>query len=125
MRNHEAYSKTDYESFWSLGKPADDFSRLVYLGAHGSDSSLTSLISFDPFNDPNVQPVDWTEFVLTTMDTVESDGDTLEEYPLFKFFGRIPDEGTEAAVFGLPSSTDRSIYDGIVIRSLDSATPPR
>lgn len=116
------FSQSNHETYWSLGKPATDFSKLVYLGAHGSDSSLTALIRWDPFrSEPTVQPVDWTEFVLSTLDAAEGDGDALEEYSLYKFFGRIPDEDSEAAVYGLPSDEDPERYDGIVIRSLDAA----
>ena len=118
-----AYSKTNYESFWSLGKPlsliGDNFNDLVYLGAHGSDSGLTSIVPEDPFSDDLIQPVDWTEFVLSTLDAPEGDQDALDEYQLYKFFGKIPDEGSDAAVFGVPSMKDPHTYETIVIRSLE------
>lgn len=92
----------------------------MYLGAHGSDSGLTCIIPEDPFTDgSDVQPVDWTEFVLSTLDTREGDQDALEEYQLYKFFGKIPDEGSVAAVFGAPSAEDPHTYETIVIRSLE------
>lgn len=90
------------------------------MGSHGSDSGLTSLIPEDPFSDDLIQPVDWTEFVLSTLDTPEADQDALEEYQLYKFFGKIPDEGSDAAVFGVPAEDDPESYDTIVIRSLEA-----
>lgn len=111
------------ESFWSLGKPVTNFSKLSYLGSHASDTGMTSLIREDPFKDDAVQPVDWAEFVLTNLDAAESDPDTLEEYSLYDFYGNIPDDATEAAVFGLPSESDKDVYDSIVIRALDAVKP--
>lgn len=52
---------------------------------------------------------------------MEGDADALEEYGLYKFFGRIPDEASEAAVFGVPSSDSKEAFDSIVIRSIDAA----
>lgn len=120
-RNHEAFSTTNFETFWCLGKPVQgNFSRLVYLGAHGSDSGLTCIVPEDPFSDDLVEPVDWTEFVLSTLDATEGDKDALEEYQLYKFFGKIPDEGVEAAVYGVPSEEDSGSFETIVIRALET-----
>jgi len=99
---------------------------LHYLGAHGSDSGLTALLRSSPYTDPStgdhlsIEPVDWPEFVLSTLDTQEGDGEALEEYGVYVFFGRIPDKSSEAAVFGLPSAEDPALYDGIVIRTIDA-----
>lgn len=123
-----------HESGWSLGKPIagqENFSKLIYLGSHGSDSGLTCLIDASPFASPDpidsksaVQPVDWPEFVLSIVGEEEGDLEQLEEYRLYKFFGKVPvnEDGDEtgAAVYGLSSEADQSSYDTIVIKRLPS-----
>lgn len=117
------HSRSGFESYWSLGRPVDDLASLVYLGAHGSDSGLTALVPEDPFADPAAEPVDWPEFVLSTLDVAEGGADELDDYPLYKFFGRIPDEASEAAVYGLPVAAGAGVYEAIVVRALAAVLP--
>lgn len=117
-----AFSKANNESYWMLGKAYNDSGLLglEYLGSHASDSGLTAVVEEDPFKDASLSPVDWTEFVLTTLDEMEGTLEEMEEYALYKFFGKIPDESNEAAVFGVRCQNEPGLYETIVIKSLDN-----
>jgi hypothetical protein len=43
-----------------------------------------------------------------------------DEFPIFLFFGRIPEEDYAISVFGLPSE-QTNIFKGLLLRSRDAA----
>lgn len=128
------FSKVNDESFWYIGsnalksaeQPDIDMTEYDYLGSHISDSGLTAIVEENPFEDASVAPIDWTEFVLSTLDqsTESPSEELLEEYGLYRFFSKIPDESTEAAVYGkLAEGGQEKCFESILIRSLDAVTP--
>jgi hypothetical protein len=128
------FSKVRDESFWYIGpnasvgeeQPDIDLTEYDYLGSHISDSGLTAIVEENPFADSSVSPIDWTEFVLSTLDqsTELPSEDLLEEYGVYKFFAKIPDESTEAAIYGkVANGTTEKCFESILIRSLEAVSP--
>lgn len=107
-------------------QPEIDLAEYDYLGSHISDSGLTAIVEENPFADSSVVPIDWTEFVLSTLDQLSESPseDLLEEYGLYKFFAKIPDEATEAAIYGkVANGSAEKCFESILIRSLEAVSP--
>lgn len=68
--------------------------------------------------------VDYNDFAMTVLDdpTMQCSRDS---YPLYLFFGKVPDDDVVVAIFGLPdesaTTTSPVRYKGIAMRSRDMA----
>lgn len=110
------------EQYYDFAIPQDrnfiippSHSSYSYIGSHMTDSRLTSIIRADVYDDPKTEDqinVDWTEFVYYTLYGSEEIQQNPDDFPIFKFYGRIPDESSMAmAVFGIPQDQNERIDD--------------
>lgn len=110
------------EPAYVFGESSKDLSDYELIGCHGSDSRMTCLISSDPFkSESNLEHlnVDWSDFVMTTLNDPSLQVDK-DNFPIYFFFGKIPNEDNNVAIFGLPKDGNDKCYKGILIRSLES-----
>lgn len=117
LKSHLVPSKTSDESYYSFG-PDESFSLedCEYVGWHGSDSGMTCIIQEDPFRDEEtIQPVDSTEFALATIQDPEMESNQ-DEFPLYKWFGKIPEGASSVRVYGCKKDSDGN-FNGLIIRS--------
>lgn len=106
------------ESFYKFGVHRDALNDYEYIGWHGSDSGMTCIVQEDPFMDEDketVSSVDSTEFSLATIQDPEMESN-LEEFPLYKWFGRIPEAASSVRVYACDPNSEGE-YNGLLIRS--------
>jgi len=115
-RSHRVPSKESDESFFQFGAVRERLAEYTYLGWHGSDSGMTSIVKEDPFtSDENATPVDATEFALATLQDPEAESNP-EEFPLYLWFARIPEAASSARVYACDLDPEGN-YAGLLIRS--------
>lgn len=116
IRSHLVPSRETDESFYQFGSVKDSLKDYEYVGWHGSDSGMTCIVQEDPFADEEtVPPVDSTEFTLTTIQDPEMESNP-EEFPLYKWFGRIPEGASSVRVYGCEKDSDGN-FNGLIISS--------
>lgn len=116
LKSHLVPSHEYDESFYQFGLAKDSLKDYKFLGWHGSDSGMTCIVLEDPFIDEEtIQPVDSTEFTLATIQDSEMECNQ-EEFPLYKWFGRIPEGASSVRVYGCERDYEGS-FNGLLIRS--------
>lgn len=116
LKSHLTPSRESDESFYQFGTAKDTLKDYEYLGWHGSDSGMTCIVQEDPFKDEEtVQAVDSTEFSLATIQDPEMESNQ-EEFPLYKWFGRIPEGASSVRVYVCEKDSDGN-FNGLLLRS--------
>jgi hypothetical protein len=137
----------DGSAVYAFGRLGQSLKEYDELGWHVSESGMTCIVRDDPWSltkrpdsedgsageddkdgaedckdaagdsrESELPPVDAAEFMLATLDDPQMEADW-EEFPLFRWFGRVPESGSGAAVFGLRSvSVPSAVYDGLLIK---------
>lgn len=115
LKSHLVPSRETDESFYQFGTVKHSLNDYKLLGWHGSDSGMTCIVQEDPFIDEEtVQPVDSTEFSLATIQDPEMECNQ-EEFPLYKWFGRIPEGASSVRVYGCEKDSEGN-FNGLIIR---------
>lgn len=116
LKSHlKASSEFSEESFYKFGSGNDSIKAYDYIGWHGSDSGMTCIVEDDPFSNENVSEVDSTEFTLSSLQDPESESNC-EEFPLYKWYGRIPQAASSIRVYACDLDTEGN-YNGLIIRA--------
>ena len=117
LKSHLLASRESDESFYRFGSAKDSLKEYEYIGWHCSDSGMTCIVKEDPFSEGEelVSPVDATEFALATLEDPEMESN-LEEFPLYKWFGRIPEAASSVRVYGCDRD-EFGNFNGLILRS--------
>ena len=116
LKSHLEPSRESDESFYQFGTVKGTLMDYEYVGWHGSDSGMTCIVQEDPFKDEEtVQSVDSTEFSLATIQDPEMESNQ-EEFPLYKWFGRIPEWSSSVRVYACEKDLEGN-FNGLLLRS--------
>lgn len=117
LKSHSVASRESDESFYQFGSAKDTLKEYEYVGWHGSDSGMTCIVKEDPFAEGQevVPPVDATEFALATLEDPEMESN-VEEFPLYKWFGKIPEAASSVRVYGCDRD-ESGCFNGLLLRS--------
>lgn len=117
FKSHAVVSKDSDESYYQFGNVKDSLKEYEYIGWHGSDSGMTCIVKGDPFEEGEecIPYVDMTEFSLATLEDPEMESN-IEEFPLYKWFGRIPEAASSVRVYGCDRN-EKGEFNGLLLRS--------
>lgn len=119
LKSHSVASRESDESFYQFGSIKNSLNDYEYVGWHLSDSGMTCIVKEDPFSFSEEQylipPVDMTEFTLATIEDPEMESN-LEEFPLYNWFGRIPEAASSVRVYGCDRD-EMGKFNGLLLRS--------
>jgi hypothetical protein len=124
--NHEVASFRTNESFFSFGETSA-FENYKLLGTHMSDSGMTCIAAEHCYSlldqeDEDCLQVDWDDFVLSTLSDPDMQS-APEDFPLYMFFSRIPEEDSAISVYGFRRESSEKV-SGLILRaaSMGSST---
>lgn len=82
-----------------------------------SDSGMTSIVQENCFSKEaeDELTVDWDDFVMTTLNDPNLQVSP-DDFPIFQFFSKIPEEDMALSVFGYKPK-DSSHYSSIILRA--------
>ncbi|EPZ33193.1 hypothetical protein ROZALSC1DRAFT_27320 [Rozella allomycis CSF55] len=122
VNSFEVQEVSSNEIMYSFGPPRP-FEDYELLGIHFSDSGMTCIIDDDPkYTEEN--EIDWEEFALTSLTESSLQYDD-EDFPLLKWFGKVPEEDSKLAVkynitmeqvFGWK---ENDVVKGMILKSYD------
>lgn len=117
LKSHSVASRESDEDFYQFGSTKDRFKDYEYIGWHLSDSGMTCIVKEDPFGEGQelISPVDMTEFTLATLGDSEMESNS-EEFPLYRWFGRIPEAASSVRVYGCDRD-ETGQFNGLLLRS--------
>ena len=117
IKSHSVASRESDESFYQFGAVRESLKEYEYVGWHVSDSGMTCIVKEDPFEEGEelVSPVDVTEFSLATLEDPEMESNS-EEFPLYKWFGRIPEAASSVRIYGCDRD-EAGKFNGLLLRS--------
>lgn len=114
---------------------SNSIEKYVHVGTHHSDSEMTCIIDKNPFNLPCAQEgndakevdggmdeplqayeeVDWQDFALTTLTEEATQAPDRNSFPLYLWYGRIPNGGSAIQVH--VKYNDDGVVDGIMLKA--------